>query len=95
MDGPLPAELLKPASLYHSQVALVPSMPPTTLRVLIVPAQVASSVTLMLVGSTDGVLTVTSRRYPWWCCSRLRPLHNRWRYDPVNRNGWTAACTSC
>ena len=56
-------ELLKPASLYHSQVALVPSVPPTTLRVLIVPAQVASSVTLMLVGSTDGVLTVTSALY--------------------------------
>ena len=60
IDGPLPAELLKPASLYHSQVALVPSVPPTTLRVLMVPAQVASSVTLMLVGSTEGVLTVTS-----------------------------------
>ena len=64
VDGPLPALVKNVASLYHSQVAFVPSVPPTTVRVLTTPAQVGSLLTVMLVGSTDAVLTVTSTLIP-------------------------------
>jgi len=60
MLAPVPALVPKATSVDQFQSALVPNDPPTTVRVLDVPAQVASLVMVIPVGSADAVLTVTA-----------------------------------
>ena len=57
--APVPALVPKAASADQFQMAFVPSDPPVTAKVLLVPAQVASFVIVIPVGAVDSVDTVT------------------------------------
>ena len=59
MLAPVPVLVPKAASVDQFQMAFVPSEPPVTVRVLLVPAQVASFVIVIPVGSVDAIDTVT------------------------------------
>ena len=50
----LPAETLKAASVYHCHSALVPRLPPFTVRILAVPSQVELLLIVTSVGSVEG-----------------------------------------
>ena len=59
--APAPMDVPTPHSpSYHTQTAPVPSEPPVTVNVLLVPKQVLSFVTVMPVGEVDSLPTVTA-----------------------------------
>ena len=58
IEVPLPAEVPPQELLYHCQVAPVPKEPPTTVKVVLPPAQMVV-VPLIELGAVESVCTVT------------------------------------
>ena len=56
MDAPRPELLVNVGSVYQFQTAAVPRLPPTTVKVLLVPSHVLSLAMVNPVGATDAAL---------------------------------------
>lgn len=67
MDAPVLVPvtgMVQPASVYQWYEAAVPSVPPDSVSVEVLPEQMVVTVAPMLVGATEFVLTVTTAEEP-------------------------------
>lgn len=58
MELPLPTDVPPQLPLYHCQLAPVPSEPPTTKRLVLLPGQTVVDVAVAATGAVEGLLTV-------------------------------------